>query len=145
MAIAVADGLGLAAVGGVSTRTVGAPGGGYRLTVRYPDVSRPALATPFDITIRHPGGFDSPIRVAVSRSWLGMWDTNAWRPSPASSTGDRANVVMEFDPPDGAVLRVSYDARIQPAQQHGSDGWVSLLDGSGSAVATVRFHTRIVP
>ena len=42
------------------------------------------------------------------------------------------------------MLRVIYDARIQPAQQSGRDGYVAVLEDD-VPVVTVRFHTRVPP
>ena len=80
--LAVVDGFGLLDVYGVDTSTVRASGGGYDLEVRYGTVSRPALATPFEIVVRRAGGFDEPVVIAVDRSYLAMWDENGLTPRP---------------------------------------------------------------
>lgn len=130
---------------GESSDVATARGDGYVLEVQYPTVSRPAIATPFAIVVRHPDGFDGPIDLAIRAEWLEMWDFQALYPDPSATTGDGERVVMSFDPPEGDVLRVFLDARIQPSQQAGRDGWVTLLDEFGRAVATVDFHTRVMP
>ena len=144
VAVGVTDTLRWTEVTGVSPGTTSASEGGYHLEVRYPAVTRPALASPFDIRVERAGGFDGPIQIAVSWPWLEMWDENSWYPSPSSSYGDDDRLVMEFDPPPGEVLRVIYDARIQPAQQSGRDGFVSVLEDD-LPIATVEFHTRVLP
>lgn len=141
---AATDHLQWTATTGVSSNTVRASGEGYELAVRYPSVTRPALASPFDVRVERAGGFDDPIQIAVSWPWLEMWDENSWYPSPSTSYGDDEQLVMEFDPPPGDVLRVIYDARIQPAQQSGRTGFVSVLEDDEPVVA-VRFHTRVMP
>jgi hypothetical protein len=142
--VAITDTLDWTAITGVSTQTASATGGGYVLDVRYPTVTRPALATPFDIRIERPGGFEGPVDVAVSWDWLEMWDENGWYPTPSSSWADDDHLVMEFDPPPGDVLVIEFDARIQPAQQHGTDGEVAVLADDQPAAA-VRFHTKVLP
>ena len=132
-------------VWGVSSDTVEATGEGYALEVEYPTVTRPALATPFAIVVRHPGGFDGPVDLAIRSEWLGMWDYQALFPEPSEVTGEPGRVIMSFEPPDGDVLRIFLDARIQPAQQSGTDGSVTLLDDRGDDVVTVDFHTRVMP
>jgi hypothetical protein len=144
VATAVTDRLGWTEATGVSAHTASAAHDGYDLEVRYPAVTRPAVASPFDIRVEHDGGFDEPIQIAVSWPWLEMWDENSWYPAPSSAYGDDGQYVMEFDPPPGDVLRVIYDARIQPTQQSGRDGFVSVLEDD-IAVVTVPFHTRVMP
>ena len=127
------------------TRTAVSADGKTTVTVRYPTVARAAMASPFDIVVQQAGGFNDKITVALSWDWLEMWDENAFYPTPSSSWGEANHLVMEFDPPDGDVLRIIYDARIQPAQQWGRDGYVALVDSAGALTGVVRFHTRVMP
>lgn len=127
------------------TRSAVTADGEMTVTVRYPTATRPAMASPFDIEIEKAGGFNERIQVAVSWDWLEMWDENAFYPGPSSSWGEDDHLVMEFDPPEGDVLRIIYDARIQPAQQWGRDGYVAIVDSAGALTGTVRFHTRVLP
>jgi hypothetical protein len=64
--------LGLAAadVFGVAEGQVSGDAGGYELRVDYAEVSRPGLGTPFDLSVRHPGGFSEPVRLAISATYL---------------------------------------------------------------------------
>jgi hypothetical protein len=144
VATGVTDSFHWTEVTGVSADTASATRGGYHLEVRYPAVTRPAIASPVDIRVERDGGFDGPIQIAVSWPWLEMWDENAWYPSPSTSYGDDEELVMEFDPPPGEELRVIYDARIQPAQQSGRDGSVSVLEDD-VPVVTVQLRTRVMP
>jgi hypothetical protein len=131
--------------GGESTDVAVASGGGVELRVRYATVSRPALATPFDIFVRDEDGFDGPIHIAVAPAYVEMWDFQAWYPDPSESTATPDQIVYTFEPPDGTELRVFLDARIQPAEQSGRDGWVAVLDGDGARLARVDFSTRVLP
>jgi hypothetical protein len=130
---------------GASADEVTSAGGGYVLEVRYPTVSRPALATPFDIVVRRAGGFDGPVDIAIDSDWFEMWDYQALQPEPSESTGQPDRVIWTFEPPDGDVLRIFLDARIQPAQQSGTGGWVAILDESGEVATRVDFNTRVLP
>ena len=145
MALTVADAIGDTAIFGVDSATTRATGAGHELAVTYGAVTRPAIATPFDVEVRRPGGFDDAVRVAVDRSYLRMWDENGLVPAPASETvvGDR--VVWEFDPPSGDTLAVSYDGRIEPAAQNGRNGSVAVLDGDEAVLVEVTFTTRVWP
>jgi hypothetical protein len=143
--VGVLDGLDLVDAYGPDTSSVADFGGGYRLEVVYATVSRPALATPFEIRVRRDGGFDAPIQLAVSRDYLGMWDENGLTPNPATSTSEGEWYVWEMDPPPtGDTLTVFYDARIEPSAQSGRSGRVAVLDDD-VAVAEVAFTTRILP
>jgi hypothetical protein len=142
--LAVLDGLGVADVYGVDTATAEASGGGYDLAVRYGTVTRPALATPFEIVVTRDGGFDGPITIAVDRDYLTMWDENGLVPAPSAETSDDQWVEWEFDPPTGETLAVFYDARIEPAAQSGRAGRVAILEDDRTVVE-VRFETRVLP
>ncbi|MGQ0617629.1 MAG: hypothetical protein ACT4PW_11685 [Acidimicrobiia bacterium] len=143
---AVLDGVGATALYGVQTGHARGAGGGYELDVRYGTVSRPALATPLDVTVTRGGGFDGPVTVAVDSKYLALWDENGLDPSPAEETADAEQTIWTFDPPSsGEVLAISYDARIEPAAQNGRSGRVALLDDAGSELVAVTFHTRVMP
>lgn len=143
--LVVLDGVTPLALIGVDSATTTAQGAGFELSVTYGEVSRPALATPFDIRVVQPGGFDEPIRVAVDQEYLRMWDENGVVPAPAEEglVGDW--VVWEFDPPSGDTLLISYDARIEPAAQDGRSGSVAVLDADDVVLAEVAFTTRVMP
>ena len=142
---AVVDGLGLFDVWGVDTDTASVSGAdGTTLAVRYPTVVRPALAAPFEIVVERPGGFDDQIEIEVDNAYLQLWDLNGIFPSPAEERSGGDTVIWTFDPPDGEVFRVFYEARIEPAVQlEKVEATVSLLDPS--EVLRVRFETRVRP
>ncbi len=131
-------------VWGPATDTVRASGGGYELAVRYPTVSRPALATPFDIVVRREGGFSGPLDIAIDPNWFEMWDFQSLNPHPSEETADPTRLIWTFEPPDGEVLRIFFDGRIQPAEQSGRSGYVAVLD-DGVAVAQVTFTSAVRP
>lgn len=145
MAVVLVDAVTPAAIVGVDSATTTAEGDGFRLEVTYGEVSRPALATPFDIRIERPGGFEDPVRIAVDQEYLRMWDENGLAPAPSEETvlGDR--LVWEFDPPEGTTLLITYDGRIEPAAQDGRSGTVAVLDDDDAVLAEVSFTTRLVP
>jgi len=143
--IAMIDGATPAAILGVDSRTARAEGPGFELAVTYGEVSRPALATPFDIEIEQPGGFDEVVRVAVDHEYLRMWDENGLSPAPAEESVLGEWVVWEYDPPSGTTLRITFDARIEPAAQEGRSGAVAVLDADDDELARVDFTTRVLP
>ena len=143
MALGVVDAFGWFDAYGVDTATVRAEGGGYALEVSYPSVSRPALASPFEITVTRPGGFDGPVTLAISREYLKMWDENGLIPAPAAETTHGEWVHWEFDPPDGTELTVFYDARIEPGAQSGQTGKVAVVEDG--PVVEVEFRTEVRP
>jgi hypothetical protein len=145
MALVVIDATGGPDLGGVDTETIEDEADGLTLEVRYATVSRPALATPFDIRVTQPGGFDLPVRVAVDQGYLRMWDENGLVPAPASETVMGPWLVWEFDPPIGDTLLISYDARIEPAAQSGRDGAVAVLGSDDQPLAELSFTTRVLP
>lgn len=142
--LAALDGVDAVDAFGVDTSTVTASGGGYDLAVRYGSVSRPALATPFDIEVVRPDGFAGPVRIGVTSAYLRVWDENGLWPEPSSETSSGEWILWEFDPPRGTALSLSFDARIEPAVQTGRSGRVAVFD-NGVPVVSVSFHTRVMP
>ncbi len=144
LALGVMDVLGWVDAYGVTSARVAATGGGYTLEVQYPAVTRPAMASPFEISVERPGGFDGPITLAVTREYLKIWDENGLFPAPSSETVRGEWVEWEFDPPDVDVLTVYYDARIEPAVQSGQGGAVAVVD-DGEQIVAVEFYTEVRP
>jgi hypothetical protein len=149
MAVSVLDGIGAVDALGVDSATARAEAGPVELSVRYPTVARPGLAAPFEVVVTHAGGFpDDTVRIAVDDDFLAIWDFNGIVPAPSAETSDGDVVVWELDAPDGDVLTVRLDARIEPARQQGVHGRVAVLDPSGPAggeVVAVDFATAIRP
>jgi hypothetical protein len=145
MVAAVLDGLGGLPAFGVDAAWTTARGGAYELRVRHPDVTRPALASPFEIVVTRAGGFDGPIEIAIDRHYLALWDLNGIYPDPSAQRSEGPWVVWEIDPPSGDTTTVLIDARIEPAAQSGREGRVAVLDQDGQPVAQVRFHTDVRP
>lgn len=144
MTLAVLDAFGWTRVFGVRSAEVSASGGGFQLRVQYGALSRPALATPFEIRVTRDGGFSGPITIGVDRQYLKLWDENGLFPAPSAETGGADMVEWEFDPPSGDQLVVTYDARIEPAAQSGRDGFVAILV-DGEPVVSVDFTTQVRP
>lgn len=144
--LAVVGGTGVLTTYGVATAHVTAEGGGYELDVRYGTVSRPGLATPFEITVGRDGGLEAPVRVAVDSDYLSIWDQNALNPPPVAATASAESLIWEFTPPDrGDVLVVSLDGRIEPGVQRGEPGRVALVDDGGDEIVAVEFSTTVLP
>jgi hypothetical protein len=144
MVLGVVDAFGWFNVFGVDSARVEASGGGYRLDVQYTAVSRPALASPFEITVSREGGFDGPVTIGVTRTYLQIWDENGLFPAPSAETVNGEWLQWEFDPPVGDELIVYYDARIEPAQQSGRGGAVAVFEDD-VPVVEVDFYTEVRP
>lgn len=117
---------------------------GTLLRVGYPELTRPALASPFSVEVHRADGFVEPIEIAVSRPWIEVWDENGFYPTPSTERGDDDWVIWEFEPPDGEVFRFFYDARLEPARQTGVEGAVELRE-DGAPIARVSFTTAVRP
>ena len=135
------------AVGLLGTREAEktATGGGFELTVTYPQISRPGHAVRPEFVVKRPGGFDGPVKMRFSSDWFDLFDENAFVPSPDSETTTGAYTLYEFAPPPGDTFVITVDTRIEPARQRGGSGEASVLDESGAPVVTVRYRTRILP
>lgn len=147
VAVIVLLALGLAGIFGVRTTTATASAGGYELEVSYPRVTRPGLASVFDIHVSTDDGspLAAPVTVAVSRDYLRLYDQNTIDPLPASETATEDAVVWDFDPPpEGSTLGIQLDLSVEPGVQWGRDGFVRILDQDRTIVEST-FHTWVTP
>ena len=137
--------LGATGMLGVRTGRVSASGGGYELDVEYPRVTRAGHAVPLAIEVRKPGGFgDEPIVIAMRAGYFSLFDENGVLPGPSKETADRQNVIWEFDPPPGDVLRVRFDTRTGPNRQSSERGTAAVLVDD-EPVVDVSFTTWVMP
>ena len=144
MVVVVLDGLSVVDAFGVDKSTETATGGGYTLSVTAATVTRPALATPFEITVHRTGGFDAPVEVAIETDYLSLFDYQRMYPEPSAERTAREFTVLEFDPPDGDEVVVSFDWRLEPATQTGRDVRVAIVE-DGEHVVEVTRHLRVWP
>ncbi|HVE62230.1 MAG TPA: hypothetical protein VNB94_00310 [Mycobacteriales bacterium] len=130
---------------GVRTGRVSASGGGYDLDVEYPRITRAGHAVPLAVEVRKSGGFgDEPIVIAMRAGYFSLFDENGVLPGPSKETADRQNVIWEFDPPPGDVLRIRFDTRTGPNRQTSEDGTAAVLVDDMTAVL-VSFTTWVMP
>lgn len=136
----------LAGALGPRAATTTASGGGYELTVRHGQITRPGLPIPLEITVERPGGFDGAVTLAVSRDLLDRLDFNNWSPNPDGEAPGPDRVEYEFTPPSGDVLHVLLDARTAPGQLPGLGRYaVTVLDPDGGVVAEAAFRLAVLP
>jgi hypothetical protein len=107
-------------------------------------VTRPGLPIRWDIEVRHEGGFAEPVTVATTQAFLLLIDFNGIEPAPAASTTRGEWVVWEFDPPEGELLRVRFDAYTEVAYHSVPEVTTAVLLGDVPVVQT-RHTTRVVP
>lgn len=124
--------LGLSGAFGVRTRTTIATSGPLRVELHHAVVARPALAVPYRLTIHRDQGFDDPIEVRIPTSYLASFDENGTQPQPDSATTDSRYTIWEFEPPDGNVLTVWLDTRIEPSVQWRRNGATTVVTGTES-------------
>jgi hypothetical protein len=143
---AAIDGVDLVDVWGVDdARVTATSASGATLSVRYPTITRPALASPFEIVVERPGGFDDDVEVTMDLRYVELWDLNGIYPSPSEERSDGERFIWTFAAPEGDRLEVTFDARIEPgAQLEERPGAVSLLE-AGEPELTVRFATKVRP
>lgn len=117
---------------------------GYNLRVRYPEISRPGIASALDIYVTDPDGFDAPVTLSISHEYFTLFDLNGIYPAPSSETVADDRVVWEFEPPEGPRFRVHVDWRVQPSVHRGTAAEVELEVG-GTYITEVAFDTRLAP
>lgn len=131
---------------GVRTATVRTEGDGVRMSLDYAAVTRAGLATPYHLEVVRPDGFDGPFTIALSREFFDRFDFQNFYPNPAEETADAAWVVYEFDPPDGAVFRWSFDVKTAPNQLGSMRTYTTQLrDSDGAVEAELRHRMVVIP
>jgi hypothetical protein len=136
--------LGAANLLGVRVASVTASGGGFELTVTYASVSRPGLSTPWKVEVRRPGGFDGPVTIATTDEYFGLFDENGLDPDPQAATTSGGFLLWEFAPPEGDVLTVTFDARLEPASHFLGSAKTSVLVDR-VPVVSVSYTTLAMP
>lgn len=138
----VAGGLGFL---GVHSATARASEDGWSVSVLHASVARAGLDVPFEIRVRHLGGFGKDITLALTGHYFDIYETQGFEPEPSEATRDAHTLYLTFTaPPKGQELVVSYDAYVQPSSQVGQSGRVGVMDGD-QELATVRFETALLP
>jgi hypothetical protein len=134
------------AAGGFGVRSTHAVarGGGYTLEVTYAAVSRAGLDTPWQVLVTGPAPFDGPITLATTASYFDIFESQGLFPGPAAETSSGAFIYQQFDPPPGNVLRVAFDAYVQPGSQRGRRATTVLII-DGREVARVSYRTILLP
>lgn len=135
---------GAVGVFGVRSRTAHTSSNGYDLAVTYPQSARAGLDVPFEVVVRHPGGFGDSLTLAISRDYFRMFESQGFFPDADSSTADDQFVYMTFSAPKGDVFTLWYDTYIQPAQQLGKSAKVDLIIDD-KVVAQTSLRTWLVP
>ena len=135
---------GLAGFLGVRTDVVTDAQQDYEVSLRHASLARAGFDVPWQVTVRHPGGFGQDLELAVTGDYFDIYETQGFAPEPSESTRDGDTLYLTFDAPEGDTFVLSYDAYIQPSSQIGRDGALSVVV-DGAWVATVEFRTRLLP
>ncbi len=138
---------GLLGLLGVRSATAEASANGYTVEVTHAAMTRPGLATPFEVGITRDDGASLPpmVTTRIESSYLAMFDENGLDPEPVSSFQSGQWTLWTFEVPDGAqILNVTLDARLEPAVQWGGDSTVTV-EVDGEEMVTVGFKTWVMP
>jgi hypothetical protein len=130
---------------GPATGRVSASGPGVSVAVDYPRIARAGVAAAYRVEITRPGGFDTPVEIAVSRSLFERFDYQNFYPTPAEETSEGADVRYRFDPPPGEVFWFVADVRLSPEQNGSFDRYTTRVLLGDSPAATVSFRMLVVP
>jgi hypothetical protein len=132
---------------GIHSRTVSAssPHGDMTVEVHYAQVARAGLAVPFQVTVRRPSGFDGDVTVAVSSSYLDLFDRNSVDPEPAGGHAGERATTWRFDEVPGTTFVMTIDMQVQGGRHFGRSGFVTVRDRGDGTVAHTTFKTWLAP
>jgi hypothetical protein len=136
---------GLSGLLGIRSGTAESTADGYTLRVTYPQVTRAGIAVPFRVRVRHAGGFDGPLTLAISKRLFSRFDFQNHYPNPSTETSSAELVYYEFDPPPGEVFELDVDARTAPDQNGSTTVYRTALLVDGSEVTDVSYRVWVVP
>lgn len=119
---------------------------GFALAVDYATVTRPGLATPFQITVSSSqGALPREITLRLSSSYLEMLDLNGLDPVPDSSLTRAPWTWWTFAvPPAQNSFTLRVDARLEPAVQWGRSSSIAL-EVAGVDQVTTHISTWVLP
>jgi hypothetical protein len=117
---------------------------GATVTLEYPEVMRPGLASRWILEVVRPGGFDGKIDVATDERWFEGFDYNNLFPEATSEQSRAGKVVFTFDPPPGDTFRVEVDLMATPTWTFARDA-TTTVSGGGLAPVSVSYRTLFLP
>ena len=119
--------------------------GRWTLSLLHARLARAGLDVPGEVTVTQRGGFDGPVVLGVTGTYLDIYETQGFHPEPSASYRDGETLFLEFDPPpSGEVLVVAYDAYVQPASRQGSSGTLAVRSGD-QVLVSLDFSTGLLP
>lgn len=135
----------LAGVAGLTTDMKSATTDELRVSVFYARVTRPGIASPFQIKIETPHGERLPpeLQVDVPVDYLAIFDENGLDPEPDSVSSDGETETWIYHP-DEAVLSIDYDARLQPNIHSGTRATISVRSDTTDTIS-VQIRTKVFP
>lgn len=123
-----------------------AAGGGFELEAEYPSSARAGIAAPLTITVSAPGGFEQEeVQVAVTRSWLELFESPDLQPETSAATADPDRVIWTFETPPGDELEISATLTLEPELTGGEDARISVVDEEGAELVGVDASTKVIP
>jgi hypothetical protein len=134
-------------MGSVAGAGTGAGGDEVTLTVRYAEVSRPGLATPWTATVEATGDAVLPATVVLetTSAYFDQFDENGLDPEPTEVFQDEEWLSWTFEPPPGTrTLTVVFDARLEPGIRWGRPASTRLIVDD-EVLVHVDYRTWIVP
>jgi hypothetical protein len=129
---------------GGRSATVAATGAGYQLQVAYATASRPGQDGNWEVEVRHPGGFQGPVRLVTDSSYLDIFDQSQVRPEPQSATTDAGRTTWEFAAPDGDTLQIKLEGQFDQESMGIHHGATAVLGPEDRAVE-VTYRTVVLP
>ena len=117
---------------------------GATVSIQYPEVTRPGLASRWILRIDRPGGFTGKIEVATTARWFQGFDYNNLVPEPVGEVNRGDAVVFTFDPPPGDTFRVELDMASTPTWtfvRHAT----TTIEGGGLTPVSISYRTLFLP
>jgi hypothetical protein len=143
LAIVIAGAFGVFGVHSRTTTTTGTDG--YTLEVTYPQTARSGLDVPWRVTVHQADQLPPQLTIAVTASYFGMFESQAFYPEPDSMTRDDKWLYFTFETEsDSDTFVLDADTYVQPSSQIGHKAHVQLIVND-ETVAQTEIRTWLVP
>jgi hypothetical protein len=130
---------------GMRSRTTTATTGSTSLKLKYSEITRRGVSTPWDLEIRERDGFAHDVEIEMPLQYLQILDVQGIQPEPTDETTTADVVRWTFSRPDGDTFRVRLDAQADPSAGAGRHRGEVHVQNNGRSSASLKFTTWMLP
>jgi hypothetical protein len=117
---------------------------GQHVSLQYPEIARPGLASRWVLIVTRPGGFDGKIVMTTTARWFQGFDYNNLFPDAESEVSRGQDIAFTFAPPPGDTFRVEIDMAATPTWTFVRNA-TTTVQGGGMHPVSISYRTIFLP